>query len=303
MQMKFIESFLRLYREANMSRASAQLYITQQGLSRQIQALEKELGVSLFQRSKSGVTPTEICIKLYPHFQAMHDEYSSIVNSAAEYRREGLPSLPIAFAVGLSNCINTDFIFDYQKKHREINMQIEEWSQGVCIQKLLTGELELAFLVNPFDERLFNITPLAEDYMFAAIHKDHPLAAEDTPIPFVLLDGENIITGSPENALRGMFDHFCALTNIRPRVIVSSSYSLSFANAMTENAGIVTVTSAMAAKITNPDIVIRRLLTPEPGRMFLCTPFRPKREKELKALTEYIFNYFATADMSRFKET
>lgn len=303
MRINSIRSFLQLYHEMNISKASAQLFITQQGLSRQVQALEKELNVALFERSKSGMIPTPICEQLYPHFQKMYDEYATVLETIDAAGKEEKKSLSIAFAYGLSNCINTDFIFDYQKEHTEINMKIEEWSQSICIQKLLKGELQLAFLVTPIDQKLFRSFSLAEDYMFAAIHKNHPLAAEDTPFDFSRLDGEKIITGAPENALREMFDYFCEVTNISPRIIVSSSYSLNFVNAMTENAGIATVTSAMARRITNPDIVIRRLLTPEPGLMYCCTPHQTKCGKELTGLLRYVKRYFENMPEKRFKET
>ena len=75
MQLKVINSLVCLYQEQNISKASAKLYISQQGLSRQIQVLENELDVSLFTRSNTGVVPTEICKILYPHFKNMYDEY------------------------------------------------------------------------------------------------------------------------------------------------------------------------------------------------------------------------------------
>ena len=71
MQIKIVHSFLELYKTGNISRTSSQLYMTQQGLSRQIKALEEELGVILFIRNSDGVTPTEICDKLYPYFADM----------------------------------------------------------------------------------------------------------------------------------------------------------------------------------------------------------------------------------------
>ncbi len=304
MQIQFIGSFLQLYRDGNMTKASAKLNITQQGLSRQIKSIERELNASLFERSRSGVSPTEICVKIHPHLKRMHDEYLAATGSIAASRLSAARSpVRIAFAIGISNCVNTDFIFEYQKAHRDARIEIEEWAQPVCIEKLLAGDLELAFLVNPFDGKLIRSIPLAEDYMFAAMHRDHPLAATDTPMGFSLLDGENIITGSPDNALRGLFDHYCELTAIKPRIIVSSSYSLSFVNAMTENAGIATVTSAMAARISNPDIVIRRLLAPEPGVMYCCAPLRAGRDRELLAVIRYIEDYFKSTPMNRFKET
>jgi len=76
MHMRYIESLLTLYDELNISKASQKLFISQQGLSRQIQTLEKELGTILFKRAKTGVIPTDICIKLHPHFIQIYDNYA-----------------------------------------------------------------------------------------------------------------------------------------------------------------------------------------------------------------------------------
>lgn len=292
MQMKFISSFLTLFDEQNFSKASTKLYISQQGLSRQIKALEEELDVSLFERNKQGVTPTEIGRTLYPIFRRMHGDYEKALSLVNEDKKMNRKCISVAFAQGLSNSGSAEFIFDYQKLHPEINIEILESTQAACIQKLLDKEVDMAFLVNPLDMSLFNTLKLSEGFMYAAMHKTHPLVQGDAPIEFILLDGENIITGSPENALRGMFDHFCKLTNIHPHIIVSSNYSVNYVNAMTENIGIATVTCAMALRITNPDIRIRRLLTPEPGCVYCCTPHNVKLDKEVSALRNYVKRYF-----------
>ena len=64
--MKVIEAFLTLYEARSFSRASRTLFITQQGLSRQIRALETEVGQTLFDRSCMGAQPTEVAHRLYP---------------------------------------------------------------------------------------------------------------------------------------------------------------------------------------------------------------------------------------------
>lgn len=303
MQIAYLGSLLELCREQNMTKASEKLCITQQGLSRQVKAVERELDVALFERSRSGVAPTEICERIRPRLERIREEYDLVLRDIEAARHgEAEGALSIAFAIGLSNCLDTDFIFDYQKEHRELSIEIGEWSQPACIRKLLAGELDLAFLVNPDAAGRFRAYPLAEDYMFAAIHRDHRLAAAEGPMDFSLLDGENIITGSPDNALKELFDRYCALAGIAPRVIVSSSYSLAFVNAMTENIGIATVTTAMARRIANPDIVLRRLLAPEPGIMYCCTPLHARRGRELSALLRYVRHYFETTPMPRFKE-
>lgn len=297
--MKFVASFLTLYEEQNFSRASAKLYITQQGLSRQIKALEDELDVLLFERSKQGVVPSAICEALYPIFCQMNEEYRKVLSLIEEDKKQNRKCISVAFAQGISNSGSAEFIFDYQKLHPEINIEILENTQPVCIQKLVSKEIDMAFLVNPIDTTMFNAVKLSEGCMYAAMHKTHPLAEGNAPIEFSLLGSENIITGSSQNALRGMFDYFCRLTNINPHIIVSSNYSINYVNSMTESIGIATVTCAMAHQITNPDIRFHRLLTPEPGYVFCCTPHKVKMEKEISSLLSYVKRHFELEPLAK----
>jgi DNA-binding transcriptional LysR family regulator len=292
MQMRFIESFLTLYDELNISKASLKLFITQQGLSRQINTLEKELDVVLFKRIKSGVEPTELCNKLYPHLKEMHTNYTQVLKVLEYNKEKGRKVISIAFAYGISHGINTDFIFQYQKYNPDIKIEIQEWSKKVCIEKLMKNEIDIAFVVNPFDPKSLNSHVIVEGYMYCALHKDHPLAITDSPINFSLLDGETIISGPKENVLRELFDYYCTLTNIHPNILFSSSYSLDIINSMKKNKGIATITSAMAAYITNPDIKILRLLTPQPGYIYCCTSKDEKNSNTLCQLVKYIKDYF-----------
>lgn len=294
MQIKVIESFIYLYQEQNISKASEKLYISQQGLSRQIQALESELGVVLFNRSNAGVEPTSVCKLLYSHYKKMYDEYLSTMSTLNDYKKKISNSYSVAFAYGVTNSISSDFMFDYQKQHPKVNLEIEEWSQATCIQKLLKRELDAAFLVTPLDHKQIKCTSLIEGEMMIAIHKSHPLAFVNDPIDFRLLDGENLITGVPENAIRGIMDYFCLKTGIRLRVIISSSNNLNFINSMTQNIGIAPITQTMAAKITNPEVILRRIIIPERAFLYYCTPHNDDRCKELADIQRYVENYFKT---------
>lgn len=268
MQINFIKSFLVLYEELNISKACKRLYITQQGLSKQIHSLEKELNVILFKRCKKGVTPTEIAVKLYDYYKDINDIYEKSINEIQRHNLSVKKTLSLAFAIGLSNATDPSFLHEFQLNHPDIEFNILEFPKDVCIEKLKNNELDLAFLVNPFDTSHFQSFPLAEGFMYAAIHKEHPLAAYEEPLDFSYLEGEKIITGSPQNSLRELFDYFCKIKNINPRITISSYYSFNVVNTMEDNLGIGTLTAKMAALITNPNIVIKELKSPEPGYMY-----------------------------------
>ena len=58
MELRQIQYFVQLYKDCNITKASQALFISQQGLSKSIHKLE-ELGFYTFQRSVSGVKPTD----------------------------------------------------------------------------------------------------------------------------------------------------------------------------------------------------------------------------------------------------
>ena len=59
MDIKTLRYFLQICEDGSFSKASKSLYISQQGLSKSISNLEKEIGVPLFNRTSSGNQLTE----------------------------------------------------------------------------------------------------------------------------------------------------------------------------------------------------------------------------------------------------
>ena len=155
-------------------------------------------------------------------------------------------------------------------------------------------EVNAAFLVTPVDNRLLKCITLIEGEMMIAVHRSHPLARSSEPIEFKYLDGENLITGVPENAVRKMMDYFCIRTGIHLRVIISSSNNLNFINSMTDNIGIAPITQTIAARVTNPEIVLRRVIMPERAFLYFCTPQTADKCSVLTDIQKYVENYFHT---------
>ncbi len=291
MQMRAIESFLALYEDRSFSKASRRLFITQQGLSRQIQALEKELGKLLFERSHFGAEPTETAHLLYPYYQQIFEIYRASETLLDPTQQHTM--LRVGFAFGISSAGDPDFLIDFQKLHPDVLVEIQEWSKAECIRKLLHNQLDAAFLINPFPENLFRTCRITGDHMYAAMHKTHPLAADAAPLDFHALDRQMLITGSPENALRQFFDYCCALAQIHPYIRLASSHNLDVVNTMREDMGIATLNSSMALRVTNPDIRIRRLELPCPGYLYGCVPLYCAEESLPAQVIRYAQDHYA----------
>lgn len=289
MQIKMLASLLELYKTKNISKTSEKLFISQQGLSRQIKALEKELGVSLFIRKKDGVVPTEICHQLMPSFQSIYKSYTEALNLIDKTQPH---RLRIGFASGISHGLSNKFLVSYQSANPDLNLEIQEWTSGICQEKLLSGELDLAVLIEPFDKSSLNYQLICQDDMYAAMYFTHPFAASSEPLPFEYLDGQQIITGSPDNALRQFFDYCCQFAKIQPQILMSSSYNVDFVNSMSDNTGVSTLTSAMAFCIHNPNVRIRKLILPISGDTYICWGKHNQKEQLIKQFTAFCMEYF-----------
>ena len=80
LDLRRLRYFLTLADELNYGRAARQLHIAQPALSRSIKALERELGVSLFERSKSGT-------RLAAAGEMLHAEARALLRQAEPPRR------------------------------------------------------------------------------------------------------------------------------------------------------------------------------------------------------------------------
>ena len=79
-----IECFVEAARCLNFTKAAAHLYMSQQTMSRQIKALEKELGIQVFERKNVGVRLTEAGSILYHSWENILEEHRGAVDKAKD---------------------------------------------------------------------------------------------------------------------------------------------------------------------------------------------------------------------------
>ena len=83
-----IRYFLKACETGSFSLAAKALYISPQGLTKQIGLLEEELGKPLFNRSPRGITLTDFGKKARQELSRVVTEYDAVINSLKEYARD-----------------------------------------------------------------------------------------------------------------------------------------------------------------------------------------------------------------------
>ncbi len=173
--------------EGSLNKASEQLYIAQPSLTSAVQELEKELGITIFNRSGRGVTPTNDGLEFIRYAREVLSQYDNLLE---KYGKGG--NLKKKFGISAQHYSFAVKSFVEMVKHfgtDEYEFAIRETRTRNVIDDVASGKSEIGILyLNDFNrkplEKLLKsngltFTPLAECSAYVYLWKGHPLAKKE----------------------------------------------------------------------------------------------------------------------------
>jgi LysR family hydrogen peroxide-inducible transcriptional activator len=126
--------------------------VTQPTLSMQVQKLEEELGIKIFDRSKQPVIPTEAGKEIIEQARKILSE-KSIIGEIIQTKK-GLLSgeLRIGIIPTLAPYLLPLFAKSFTKKYPQIKLTVNEVTTEIIITKLREGKIDAGILVTPLQE-------------------------------------------------------------------------------------------------------------------------------------------------------
>ncbi len=166
MNPRFLQTFLRVALCRNVTRAASELHLAQSSVSDQIQALEDELGTTLFLRSRQGLQPTLAGEALIAHAQ----EILAALDSARAAVAFASRSIERSIAIGALETIATETLppplTSLWRDHPELRVRIEVAGSADLMQRLHDGRIDVAFcfrrdaLDDKFIRRIYATEPM-----------------------------------------------------------------------------------------------------------------------------------------------
>jgi len=197
--------FIAVARRLNFGRAAEELHIAQPVLSRQIRALETELGARLFDRDSHGVTLTAA------GGQLLEDAVPLLAAADATRRRVGEAAggsraLTVGFRSGI---VVTEAVRLFAAEYPEVTVEVlkVEWDDQAAV--LLDGRADIVYARRPVEERGLRIKPLFREPRMAVLPVTHRLAGKES-ITEDDLAGEPIIWHPNGNLLPTRLRHVTA---------------------------------------------------------------------------------------------
>lgn len=133
--------------------AAEQCFVTQPTLSMQVQKLEEELGVKLFDRSKQPVVPTELGMEIIEQARRILSEKNVIAELVETKKGIMAGELHIGIIPTLAPYILPLFVQNFSKKYPRIKLIVQEMMTEYIISRLREGRIDVGILVTPLQEK------------------------------------------------------------------------------------------------------------------------------------------------------
>ena len=185
MNVSQLVNFIKLSEVGNFSRASTELFISQQGLSHSIRTLEDELHIRLFDRTNRGVQLNDYGRIVYRYATHIVNDYHDMLDELDGKRRSNSTELSVGLPFGIYAAIPFNTLIAFQEQHPEIQLQSRFYVDWV-FEKDMVGEQTDVAIANVAShlgrEKVpdqFEYIKLAENTVCLTVNKEHPLAARE----------------------------------------------------------------------------------------------------------------------------
>ena len=159
------------------SKAAKESFVTQPTLSMQIQKLEEELGVTLFDRGKKPVAPTEIGKVIIEQAHTILRESDKIRQSVESETTDISGIFRIGIIPTLAPYLLNLFLQNFLSKHPRVELIIEELQTREISERLNRNALDAGLLATPLHHKNIIERPLFYEPFVAYVSEMHRLNA------------------------------------------------------------------------------------------------------------------------------
>jgi len=261
---------LEVQRTKSFSRAAEACHITQPSLSVQIAKLEEELGVSLFDRARSGVEATDYGKELLKQARVILDETSRLEQSAKDLKGEVQGEFKLGVIPTLAPTVLPKFLKHFAKAFPKATITVTEEPTERLVHDIDQGQLDGAILSTPAKspESLLEKVLFYEPFLVFA-STGHPIL-QNKILGTDQLSADEILLLDDTHCLRDQALQLCRSKQKAPqqRLRIKSGGLQTLIEYLRENPGFTLIPSLAADLLSSREreINVRHFAKPLPSR-------------------------------------
>jgi DNA-binding transcriptional LysR family regulator len=225
MNLDQLRGFVEIAQVGNFTRAAEQLHLAQPSLSRQIAALEHDLGAELFTRSRGANQLTPAGEALLPLARRMLADAQSVRRELGELAGLQRGRVRLGATPTLSISLVAEALGAFHAEHPGIELHLSEQGSRRLLDELGAGELDLALITTSSaasTDRL-TVTPLLVEELVVISSASVPPVTDGEIVSLAGVAGLPQIVFSSTYDLRGATDAAFAAAGLTPEVVLEGA--------------------------------------------------------------------------------
>ena len=199
MELRQLRAFVTVATLGHFGQAAERLNLTQPSLTQRVQALERELGVQLFDRNPRHVELTTAGKLLLPHAQKLVQLDDEALREIKDFRAGITGRLSIAYQAAGDTSLAGSILAEYRRRFPAVEVETSAGSSGQNLQRLLEHSADAAFaLIAGSPPPGVATMPIRREEIILTMRTDHQLAQLER-VPVASLRGVGL--GMPPSAV------------------------------------------------------------------------------------------------------
>lgn len=169
-----LQYVLAVAEHKNFTAAAEKCFVTQPTLSMQIQKLEEELGVQIFDRSKKPIALTDVGEKIVEQAKSIVNESDRIKDIVDQQKGFIGGDFKLGIIPTVTPTLLPMFMANFVKKYPKVNLIVEERPTEEIIRMLKNGQLDAAIAATPLEEETIKEVVLYYEPFVAYVPENYP---------------------------------------------------------------------------------------------------------------------------------
>jgi DNA-binding transcriptional LysR family regulator len=176
-ELRQVDYFVTLAEELHFGRAAERLHVVQPAVSQQIQRLERELGVQLFDRTRRRVSLTRAGERLLPEAYAVLASVKRAVDTVTDPGEGEAPVLRIGTTEGLGERLDV-ILAKLRELRQEVQVSLHSVPNWARLEHVRDGQLDAALVRLVKNRKGVELIPVWQERLVAVLPAGHRLAGK-----------------------------------------------------------------------------------------------------------------------------
>nr|WP_321457134.1 LysR substrate-binding domain-containing protein [uncultured Cohaesibacter sp.] len=263
--------FIALAETLHFGKAAQRLNISQPPLSRQIAALEKDLGVKLINRHSRRAELTGAGEQFLKDASKVVAEFDRACRNVRLADEGELGTLSIGFMMYAAHSVLPALVRDYSSRYPAVKLELRELLPVGLFDALQRGQFDAAIMFDPGQARGIQSAVISKESLCLAVYPDHPLSRQGK-VSAELLAGEPLIVAPAEvvpTLYQAVID-YCSTAGVEPQFRFETQLQQTIVSLVAEKLGIALVPRTME-KLRHPDVIFIELENAPEIELFLLS--------------------------------